>query len=51
MAWYKYIFVYEFCLNYFIGIQYMTYSSKSDINAKKKLEKLNPKEDMDLYLF
>jgi len=25
MAWYKYIFVYEFFLNYFIGIQYMTY--------------------------
>ncbi len=29
----------------------MTYSSKSDIDAKKMLEKLNLKEDIDLYLF
>jgi len=28
----------------------MTYSSKSDIDAKKMLEKLNLKEDINLYL-
>jgi hypothetical protein len=40
VAWYKYIFVYEFCLGYFIRTQYMIYQSKSDIDAKQLLEKV-----------
>jgi len=40
MTWYKYIFVYEFCLGYFIGTQYMINKRNCDIDAKTLLEKL-----------